>query len=247
MTVHPDPLRAWAPGDPLAGDPLHLPVGETLGATVSSAAMPPDASGYARAGKRSFDLAVSLFLLLTFLPVILVLVILVSLGGGGAPFFGHVRVGRGGRRFVCWKFRTMVPDAEARLATLLRADPEAAAEWARVQKLGKDPRVTPIGAFLRQTSLDELPQLWNVLRGEMSLVGPRPVTRAEIDRYGEAASDYLAVRPGITGLWQVQGRSSTSYEERVRMDRLYVRTVSFRRDLEILLATLPEVLARTGR
>jgi lipopolysaccharide/colanic/teichoic acid biosynthesis glycosyltransferase len=140
----------------------------------------------------------------------------------------------------------MVPDAEARLDEVLRRDPTAAAQWAQYQKLDNDPRVTRLGHLLRRTSLDELPQLWNVLRGDMSLVGPRPVTRAELERYGSAASDYVSVRPGLTGLWQVEGRNALTYEERVAMDRRYARKLTFRQDLRILAKTVAVVLARTG-
>ena len=132
-----------------------------------------------------------------------------------APIYGHERIGRGGRPFLCWKVRTMVPDAEARLEAILRADPVRADEWARDHKLRDDPRVTWLGRWLRLTSLDEVPQLWNVLRGEMSLVGPRPVTRPELARYGASARHYLAVRPGLTGMWQLDGRNALPYARRV--------------------------------
>jgi lipopolysaccharide/colanic/teichoic acid biosynthesis glycosyltransferase len=202
-------------------------------------------ASYAGWGKRSFDLLAVAILLL---PVALVLVLLATLvrTDGGRPFFGHARVGRDGRIFTCWKIRTMVPDAEARLEEVLRRDPEAAAQWAEYQKLDEDPRVTRFGNLLRRTSLDELPQLWNVLRGDMSLVGPRPVTRAELERYGSAASDYVSVRPGLTGLWQVEGRNALTYAERVVLDQQYARTLTFRLDLRILSKTVSAVLARTG-
>ncbi len=203
------------------------------------------AFSYGRAGKRSFDLVAALILLPSVALLILLLAALVALDGG-RPFFGHVRVGRGGQTFRCWKIRTMVPDAEARLTQLLATDPDAAAQWARDQKLLRDPRITWLGNFLRKTSLDELPQLWNVLRGEMSLVGPRPVTRVELGRYGEAASVYLSVRPGVTGLWQVQGRNSVQYDDRVRLDQQYVRQLALTQDLKILARTLSVVAARTG-
>ncbi|MCC7427713.1 MAG: sugar transferase [Alphaproteobacteria bacterium] len=164
---------------------------------------------------------------------------------GAWPLFAHRRIGQGGRPFRCWKIRTMAPDAERRLAALLAADPAARAEWRRDQKLRRDPRVTPLGAFLRRTSIDELPQLWNVLRGEMSLVGPRPITAEEAPRYGSAIEHYLAVRPGLTGLWQVSGRSDANYESRISLDTRYVTEWSLLCDLRILART-PIVLL-TGR
>jgi lipopolysaccharide/colanic/teichoic acid biosynthesis glycosyltransferase len=200
---------------------------------------------YAGLGKRSLDVVVALLLLPIVFPLLFLLAVLVTLDGG-RPFFGHVRVGRGGQTFRCWKIRTMVPDAEARLKHILATDAEAAAQWARDHKLLRDPRITWLGDFLRKSSLDELPQLWNVLRGDMSLVGPRPVTRVELDRYGEAASVYLSVRPGVTGLWQVQGRNSIQYEDRVQLDRLYVQRLALAQDLKILVRTVSVVLARTG-
>jgi undecaprenyl-phosphate galactose phosphotransferase len=165
----------------------------------------------------------------------------------GAPiFFAHYRVGCDGKLFRCLKFRTMYRNADQMLADLLRDDPAARAEWARDQKLVNDPRVTPVGNFLRRTSLDELPQLFNVLRGEMTLVGPRPITVAELTRYGRVRWHYLSVRPGLTGLWQVSGRNNTTYEERVALDRRYVEHRSIWLDLKILLKTVRVVVARDG-
>jgi len=180
-------------------------------------------------------------LLLALLAPLFGVVAIAIWGRGGSAFYGHRRVGRGGRSFTCWKFRTMVPDAQARLAALLASDPAARAEWAAEQKLRHDPRVTRLGAFLRRSSIDELPQLWNVLRGEMSLVGPRPITAEEAPRYGAAIAAYLAVRPGLTGLWQVSGRSDTGYDDRVRLDTDYVLRWSVWRDL-VILARTPLVL-----
>lgn len=203
------------------------------------------ASAYVLSGKRAFDIGAAALFLATFIALILLLALAVATDGRW-PFFGHTRVGLGGREFRCWKIRTMVPDAEARLQLVLSSDLAARVEWARDRKLRKDPRVSPLGAILRRTSLDELPQFWNVLRGDMSLVGPRPVTRDEMERYGAAASAYLAVRPGLTGKWQVEGRNSITYEERVQMDAQYVRELSFWTDLKLLARTLPAVLRRTG-
>lgn len=195
--------------------------------------------------KRSFDIIVSAIALLLLAPFCLVIALLTRRDGGPA-FFGHRRVGEAGRDFRCMKFRTMKVDADAILADLLTRDPQSAQEWARDQKLRNDPRITPIGHFLRRTSLDELPQLWNVLRGEMSLVGPRPVTYAEVIRYGEDAEYYLAAKPGITGLWQVSGRNQTTYMRRVQLDAWYVKNWSLWQDIAILCKTIPAVLLRNG-
>lgn len=196
-------------------------------------------------GKRVFDIVGALVLALVFAPVILVIV--VWLGRQGGPIiFGHRRVGRSGKIFTCYKFRTMVPNAEEVLGDLLRRRPDLRAEWARDHKLREDPRVTPFGAFLRRTSLDELPQLWNVLKGDMSLVGPRPIVKQEIAKYGRAIRHYLAVRPGLTGLWQVSGRNNVEYRRRVAMDRIYATRTSLRLDLWILLQTVGVVLFRRG-
>lgn len=196
--------------------------------------------------KRTLDVVVASAMLVFLAPLMLLVTFLVSLDGG-KPIFGHLRVGNGGRPFRCLKFRSMVPNAEQVLDDLLARDPAAAELWERSRKLDQDPRITWIGHFLRVTSIDELPQLLNVLRGDMSLVGPRPVVQAELqEHYGPSASAYMAVRPGITGLWQVSGRSNTTYGERVALDVDYVRTYSFRQDLTILAKTLPAVILRRG-
>ena len=197
--------------------------------------------------KRSFDIAGASLLLAALLPVLLLVAALVR-AGGGPVLFAHERIGRGGRRFGCLKFRSMVPDAAGRLEALLAADPAARAEWDSTRKLKRDPRVTAFGRFLRASSLDELPQLFNVLRGDMSLVGPRPVQAAELaEHYGPAAAaEYASARPGITGLWQVSGRCDTSYAARVALDLRYLANPSLREDLRILLKTPSAVLARRG-
>ena len=196
--------------------------------------------------KRTLDIIGAGLGLVLLAPFFLVVALLVRADGGPA-FFAHQRVGRGGRLFGCLKFRSMVIDSQARLEALLASNPAARAEWEATRKLKNDPRITPIGRFLRSTSLDELPQLINVLRGDMSLVGPRPVQEAEIDRYyGASAAHYMAVRPGITGLWQVSGRSETSYESRVALDVAYVSRPSLLADLSILLRTPVAVLSRRG-
>jgi Undecaprenyl-phosphate galactose phosphotransferase WbaP len=196
--------------------------------------------------KRALDIVGAGLGLVVLAPFFLIVAMMVRADGGPA-FFAHQRVGRGGKLFGCLKFRSMVIDSQARLEDLLANDPAARAEWDATRKLKNDPRITRIGRFLRSTSLDELPQLINVLRGEMSLVGPRPVQEAEIDRYyGASAAHYMAVRPGITGLWQVSGRSETSYESRVALDVSYVSRPSLLADLSILLRTPVAVLSRRG-
>ncbi|HWT08366.1 MAG TPA: sugar transferase [Roseomonas sp.] len=196
--------------------------------------------------KRAMDITIAAAALILAAPFFLVVSLMVRADGGPA-FYAHPRVGRGGRIFGCLKFRSMVVDSQARLDALLAADPAARAEWDATRKLKNDPRITRIGRFLRATSLDELPQLINVLRGEMAIVGPRPVTPAELDRYyGVAAAHYLTVRPGITGLWQVSGRSETSYDQRVALDVAYVSQPSLLADIRILLKTPVAVLSRRG-
>lgn len=196
--------------------------------------------------KRVLDLVLAVLILPAMIPIILGLYI-VTRRDGGPGFFGHTRVGQNGRAFKCWKIRTMVPDAQAVLAQHLADNPAAAAEWARDFKLDKDPRVTRVGRFLRSSSLDELPQLWNVIRGEMSFVGPRPVTTAELPKYSGHEASYLSVKPGITGLWQVSGRNDIDYDQRVRMDAAYVRSMSLQSDLSILARTVMVVLRRNGK
>ena len=197
--------------------------------------------------KRGLDILGACALLLLIFPFMLLIALLVR-RDGGPVLFRHTRVGLGGRLFPCLKFRSMVLDADQRLSAMLAADPAAAEEWATRRKLPRDPRITPVGVFLRRTSLDELPQLLNVLRGEMSLVGPRPVVREELDLHYSpaAASAYCAMRPGITGLWQISGRSDTTYAERVTLDIRYVRGWSLLFDIGILLKTVPAVLRRRG-
>lgn len=188
----------------------------------------------------------ALLLLVIFSPLMAVVAWLIWRKDGNPIFFGHYRVGRDGQMFKCWKFRSMVVNSAEILAELLKNDPAAKAEWERDQKLTNDPRITPVGAFLRKTSLDELPQLFNVLKGEMRLVGPRPITLGELDRYGEARWHYLNAMPGMTGLWQVSGRSDTTYEERVELDRDYVEQRSLWSDVVILFKTIAVVLGKGG-
>ncbi|OGV76712.1 MAG: UDP-phosphate galactose phosphotransferase [Lentisphaerae bacterium RIFOXYB12_FULL_65_16] len=199
-----------------------------------------------RVVKRSIDLVGALVGGALILPLILVLCLLIKVSSRGPVFYGAQRLGRRGRLFTAWKFRTMVQDADRVLSTYLERHPELRAEWERTFKLKNDPRVTLVGRFLRKTSLDELPQLWNVVTGEMSLVGPRPIVEDEIGYYGENYEVLKKVRPGITGLWQVSGRSDTSYERRVSLDLYYVRNWSVWLDVYILARTVKTVLACKG-
>lgn len=200
---------------------------------------------YQDGAKRWLDVAGAVLLAPVAVPVVGLLWLAVRLDGGPG-FFGQDRVGRDGRVFRCWKLRSMVPDAEARLQAHLARDAAAAREWAATYKLRDDPRVTRLGRMLRQTSLDELPQLWNVLKGEMSLVGPRPVPRAELAEYAGYEWAYLSCRPGLTGLWQTGGRNDVSYRQRVRMDVRYLLLAGLRADIAILLRTPLAMMRRTG-
>lgn len=188
----------------------------------------------------------ALCLLLVFSTAMLVILMLIWRVDGAPLFFGHYRVGRDGKLFKCLKFRSMRRDADAVFQKILSEDASARAEWDKDQKLLNDPRITPVGRFLRKTSLDELPQLFNVLKGEMSLVGPRPITLSELERYGNSRWHYVKVRPGMTGLWQLSGRNNTTYAERVGFDREYVETRSLAGDFIILVKTLRVVVQRDG-
>jgi lipopolysaccharide/colanic/teichoic acid biosynthesis glycosyltransferase len=200
--------------------------------------------------KRSVDIIGALVIILIALPVLFAIVlVIIAHDRGGPVLFKQERIGRHGRPFLCLKFRTMCIDADRVLRDLLAHDPAAHAEWRAAHKLTADPRVSRIGQFLRSTSLDELPQLWNVLRGDMSLVGPRPVTQGEVeDEYTVfgGVQEYFSVRPGLTGLWQVSGRNEISYERRVALDKAYVRNLSIIGDAIILYRTIGAVLRRNG-
>lgn len=196
--------------------------------------------------KRLFDLLVCTAVLPLVLPLICALYLAVRLTSTGPVFYGQPRIGRNGRTFHVWKFRTMVADADAVLQRHLAADCELRAEWERDHKLREDPRVTPLGRILRKLSIDEIPQLWNVLVGDMSLVGPRPIVSSEIKKYGNVFAQYRRVTPGITGLWQISGRNDTTYEERTQMDDYYVRNWSLSLDLYILLRTLKTLCLSEG-
>ena len=201
---------------------------------------------YATYLKRVVDIVLAVLMLPILVPVIALLWLMVR-RDGGAGFFGHKRVGRDGKTFRCWKMRSMQVDAEAKLISHLRVNPAAAAEWARDHKLVNDPRITRIGSFLRKSSLDELPQIWNVLKGEMSFVGPRPVVPDELGRYGASKWAYLQARPGITGLWQVSGRNDVSYDDRVAMDVRYSTDIRFGNDMWIMVKTAGAVVYGTGK
>lgn len=223
-------------------EPIVLPVpsrSDTVRPRVAVAGHGPYAAGL----KRAFDLTLVCLSAPVSLAVVLVLAVLVALQGG-KPFYCQDRVGRGGRTFRMWKLRTMVADADARLEAHLASAPAARAEWDHCQKLKDDPRITPLGRVLRKTSLDELPQLWNVFQGDMSLVGPRPMMPCQKILYpGEA---YYEMRPGITGPWQVSERNETGFADRARYDADYLVQMSFPTDLRLLAATIRVVLRSTG-
>jgi exopolysaccharide production protein ExoY len=192
--------------------------------------------------KRVIDIVLAVSGIVLLAPLLVICYLATVVTSPGPALFRHRRVGFKGDYFDCLKFRTMVTDAPERLRRLLDESPAAAAEWAANRKLRDDPRVTAIGAILRRSSLDELPQLFNVLKGEMSIVGPRPVTDEELVRYSGAIDAYLSCRPGITGLWQVSGRSTTTYQKRIACDTLYARKWSMTMDAKILIVTIPAVL-----
>lgn len=194
--------------------------------------------------KRVVDVLVAFTCLVLLAPLMIIIAGLIKATMGGPIFYRQWRVGQNGRTFLCCKFRSMRTDSSERLAALLASDAQAAAEWAANQKLKNDPRVTSLGKLLRESSLDELPQFYNVLIGDMSCVGPRPIIPEEIERYGRYAKDYFSVRPGITGLWQVSGRNTTTYARRIALDRYYARSWSMGLDAMIFFRTFKAVLSR---
>lgn len=205
-------------------------------------------SSFATGGvtKRSFDVTAAALALIVFSPIILMIMALVKCSDGGSVFYGHRRVGHNGRYFQCLKFRTMVPNGDEVLKAHLAANPAAADEWRKTRKLQFDPRVTVVGSVLRKLSLDELPQLINILRGEMSVVGPRPVVDEELNLYDTHAVYYLRTRPGLTGLWQISGRNDVSYESRIAFDTHYVKNWSLVDDVMIIAKTIPAVCFSRG-
>ena len=204
-------------------------------------ALPTESRTY-EVGKRIFDICFAFSLLPIAIPTMALISIAIGLSSGWPLLYTQRRVGRYGRPFTIWKFRTMHCDGETILSAHLEQSPQARAEWHNSRKLRQDPRITRIGRVLRQTSLDEIPQILNVLMGQMSFVGPRPIVRKEIRKYGESFSYYLAARPGITGLWQISGRSALSYDTRIILDEQYVRHWSLQADIRILLKTPRAVL-----
>ncbi|WP_322015100.1 sugar transferase [Paraburkholderia sp. J12] len=221
--------RAWWYREPLAAETREAARGAVIGHAL----------------KRVFDIVAAVAAIVVLSPVLAVVALMVR-RDGGPVLYGHTRIGRHGKTFRCLKFRSMVVNSQQVLEELLARDPEARAEWEREFKLKNDVRVTRIGHFLRRSSLDELPQLWNVLRGEMSFVGPRPIIDQELQRYGEARKYYLMVTPGITGLWQVSGRNDVDYDTRVSLDVSYVTNWTFRKDMGILFKTFFVVIRGSG-
>jgi len=205
--------------------------------------------GAARVGdwrKRILDIVIASAALVVLMPLMLMIALIVKLSSPGPVVYGHTRIGLGGRTFRCLKFRTMVTNGDEVLQRHLAFSEAARREWETSRKLRNDPRITSVGEALRKTSADELPQLFNVLRGDMSIVGPRPVVEDELRYYREYSRHYCAARPGLTGLWQVSGRNDVTYEARVNFDRLYCETWSLRRDVLLIAKTVPAVLSRKG-
>jgi undecaprenyl-phosphate galactose phosphotransferase len=197
--------------------------------------------------KRVFDLLSVVVILALFGWLMVIIAVMVRMSGGKKVIYGHTRVGRHGRPFKCLKFRSMVSNSDEVLRNLLETDPDARAQWERDFKLKDDPRITKIGRFIRKTSLDELPQLWNVIKGEMSIVGPRPVVQAEFEQYyGDAKEHYLSVPPGLTGLWQVSGRNDLDYAQRVKLDKAYVENSNVFYDFVIVMRTVKVMVVKRG-
>lgn len=218
------------------------------GLTVDASKKSVDQGSLSLSGvvKRTSDIVFAIVLGIFFLPFILIVAAMIWFKDREKILFAHERVGLKGRPFNCIKFRSMVLDADEQLRALLETDPKARAEWDASHKLTNDPRLTSLGYFLRKTSLDELPQLWNVLKGDMSMVGPRPIVEEEARLYGPYFAEYKSVRPGLTGLWQVNGRSDTTYEERVQLDVEYVENRNFLLDLKVILKTVMVVVGCKG-
>lgn len=219
-----------------------LEIGHMLGLKIRQNLLDPKRLAL----KRCMDLLLSTVIAICSLPILLGIILAIRIESSGPALFRQKRIGQNGREIKILKFRTMVCNAEECLARYLEENPQLRAEWDATQKLQNDPRITRVGEFLRRTSLDELPQIWNVLCGEMSLVGPRPIVREEIAKYGLTFDSYMRVRPGITGLWQVSGRSDLAYPERVRIDAWYISNWSTWLDLYILAKTIPVVFERKG-
>jgi exopolysaccharide production protein ExoY len=215
--------------------------GYSFGATAPTEAGPVGGNT-----KRAFDIAGAIAAIILLLPLFCLIAIIIKAADGGPIFFLHSRIGRSGSRFHCFKFRTMVVNADDLLQQHLATDIQASKEWAETRKLKKDPRITSLGVVLRKTSIDELPQLFNILKGEMSFVGPRPIVSAEVEKYGEDIACYFLSRPGLTGQWQTSGRNNVSYHARVELDRWYVENWTFWKDIVIILKTLYVVVTARG-
>lgn len=215
----------------------------TFGLSGYDSASSPDGGAYRNGIKRIFDVLVVALAAPVVLPIVLILALLVA-RDGSKPFYSQKRVGKGGKIYTMWKLRSMVPDADSKLEVYMAADPVARQEWDSTQKLKSDPRITRFGRILRKSSMDELPQLWNVFKGDMSLVGPRPMMPDQQALYPGRA--YYALRPGITGIWQVSERNESTFADRARFDAQYEREVSLRTDLGLLAATVRVVLHATG-
>jgi exopolysaccharide production protein ExoY len=228
-------IPAWPPAVSVTSASADSP----LGASVPK---PPLHDAVGGRSKRLIDVAIAGAVLLSISPMLVLVALCLRVTLGTPILFAQRRVGFGGRPFNCYKFRTMVLDGEQILHRHLKNNPQAAQEWRETQKLKNDPRVTRFSRLLRKSSIDELPQLFNVLRGDMSCVGPRPIVPAEIERYQGSACEYMTARPGLTGLWQVSGRNRLSYSNRVALDRFYVRQWSLVLDLAILLRTITAVM-----
>jgi exopolysaccharide production protein ExoY len=196
--------------------------------------------------KTAFDVTAAMLAIALLWPLLLGLALAIRLSDGGPALFIQTRIGKYGRPFKCLKFRSMVMNSDQALRNHLQSCPQARAEWAEFQKLSHDPRITALGAFLRRTSLDELPQLFNILFAQMSLVGPRPIVPDEIQRYGESFSHCFSVAPGLTGLWQVSGRSDCTYQQRVALDSRYASERNLWLDATIIVRTIPAVLRQRG-
>lgn len=197
--------------------------------------------------KRFFDIVFSILVLVLFSPLYLLIALAIRLTSKGAAIYSQERVGRGGQPFKCYKFRTMYSDADERLKALLAEDAELHREWEETRKLKHDPRVTPLGSFLRKTSLDELPQFWNVLIGDLSTVGPRPVVHSEVaECFGNKAYKILSIRPGLTGIWQVSGRNNLPYAERLLLDEKYVDSRTLLMDIKLIVRTIPCMIIPEG-
>lgn len=231
-------LATTRPPHPVTG-------GETVAPNAPTAVdLPRRGFAYRRVGKRALDILLVMALLPFYLPIMGGAALLLFIEGGN-PFYRQARLGRNGEMFSIVKLRTMVRDADVKLAELLATDPVLKLEWDVTQKLKNDPRITRVGAMLRRTSLDELPQLWNVLKGDMSLVGPRPMMPDQLSLYGDP-THYFAVRPGITGYWQVDRRNESSFADRAYYDAAYDKELSLLKDARVLWQTIGVVLRRTG-